>query len=193
MTRAIAHRGPDADGIWADDICSLGHRRLAIIDLSDAGRQPMSNEDGSIWITFNGEIYNFVQLRQELGRLGHIFRTRTDTECIIHAFEQWGTDCVKRLRGMFAFGIWDQNKRRLFLARDRVGKKPLFYSQTASSFTFASELHGILANSELDRQVDHAAIDSYLSWGYIPAPRTGFKGISKLQPAHWLTLDVTPN
>jgi asparagine synthase (glutamine-hydrolysing) len=192
MIDAQQHRGPDAEGIWSDGICALGHRRLAILDLSDAGRQPLGNEDGTIWITFNGEIYNFQELRRELEGLGHQFRTRTDTEVIVHAYEQWGTGCVSRLRGMFAFGIWDQRRRRLFLARDRVGKKPLFYAQQRDRFLFASELQGLLADPDVPREVDLAAIDAYLSWGYVPAPETAFRGIAKLPPAHWLTLDLTP-
>src|SRR5437868_2551161 len=128
---AQQHRGPDADGAWSDGICTLGHRRLSIIDLSEAGRQPMANAAGTLWITYNGEIYNFQQLRAELEGLGYRFRTRTDTEVILYAYEQWGIDCLKRLRGMFAFGLWDASQRRLFLARDRVGKKPLFYTQQA--------------------------------------------------------------
>src|SRR5438128_12080248 len=118
MADAMRHRGPDADGYWYDESAGLAHRRLAIIDLSEAGRQPLSNEDGSVWVTFNGEVYNFQQLRRELEALGHRFRTRTDTEAIVHAYEQWGTGCVRRLRGMFAFAIWDTGRRRLFLARD---------------------------------------------------------------------------
>jgi asparagine synthase (glutamine-hydrolysing) len=188
----LRHRGPDAWGTSADDRCVLGHRRLAIIDLSDAGRQPLSNENDTVWITFNGEIYNFQVLRTRLEGLGHRFRTGTDTEVIVHAYEQWGTDCVQYLRGMFAFGVWDQRRRRLFLARDRVGKKPLFYTQQGNCFLFASELQGLLADPEVRREVDTAAIDAYLTWGYVPAPATAFRGISKLPPAHWLTLDVTP-
>src|SRR5206468_10197599 len=142
--------------------------------LSEAGRQPMANEDGSVRITFNGEIYNFQELRRELEGLGHQFRTRTDTETIVHAYEQWGTDCLRRLRGMFAFAIWDGRARRLFLARDRAGKKPLFYTQAGGRFRFASELQGLLADGEVPRAVDLAAIDAYLSWGYVPAPQTAF-------------------
>jgi asparagine synthase (glutamine-hydrolysing) len=195
---AQRHRGPDAWGTWSDGICALGHRRLSIIDLSDAGRQPLANEDGTVWITFNGEIYNFQALRHQLEALGHQFSTRTDTEVIVHAYEQWGLDCVQRLRGMFAFGIWDQRRRRLFLARDRVGKKPLFYTQQRERFLFASELQGLLADpgcprsGRMPRDVDLAAVDAYLSWGYIPAPQTGFRGIRKLPPAHWLSLELTP-
>jgi asparagine synthase (glutamine-hydrolysing) len=190
MIHAQAHRGPDAWGVWSDGRCALGHRRLSIIDLSEAGRQPMSNARGDIQITFNGEIYNFQQLRRELEGLGHCFRTRTDTEVIIYAYEQWGTGCLARLRGMFAFGIWDRRRRRIFLARDRVGKKPLFYAQFGGHFLFASEMQGLLAYERLPREVDPRAIDDYLSYGYVPAPRTAFKGIYKLPPAHYLTLDL---
>jgi len=190
MIDAQAHRGPDAWGVWSDGRCALGHRRLSIIDLSEAGRQPMSNASGDIRITFNGEIYNFKHLRRELESLGHGFRTRTDTEAIIFAYEQWGVDCLAKLRGMFAFGIWDRRRRRLFLARDRVGKKPLFYAQFGDNFLFASELQGLLADKRVPREVDPPAVDAYLSYGYVPAPRAAFKGIYKLPPAHYLTLDL---
>jgi asparagine synthase (glutamine-hydrolysing) len=190
MIDAQAHRGPDAWGVWSDGRCALGHRRLSIIDLSEAGRQPMSNASGDIRITFNGEIYNFKHLRRELESLGHGFRTRTDTEAIIFAYEQWGVDCLAKLRGMFAFGIWDRRRRRLFLARDRVGKKPLFYAQFGDHFLFASELQGLLADKRVPREVDPPAVDAYLSYGYVPAPRAAFKGIYKLPPAHYLTLDL---
>jgi len=190
MIDAQAHRGPDAWGVWSDERCALGHRRLSIIDLSEAGRQPMSNADGNLLITFNGEIYNFQQLRRELEGLGHNFRTLTDTETIIYAYEQWGVDCLAKLRGMFAFGIWDRRRRRLFLARDRVGKKPLFYARIGDRFLFASELQGILADKDVPREVDPRAIDAYLGYGYVPAPHTAFKGIYKLPPAHYLTLDL---
>jgi asparagine synthase (glutamine-hydrolysing) len=190
MIEAQAHRGPDDWGVWSDERCALGHRRLSIIDLSEAGRQPMANAGGGVLITFNGEIYNFQQLRRELESLGHNFLTRTDTEAIIYAYEQWGVDCLARLRGMFAFGIWDRRRRRLFLARDRVGKKPLFYARFGDRFLFASELQGILADKDVPREVDPRAIDAYLSYGYVPAPRTAFKGVYKLPPAHFLTLDL---
>lgn len=189
---AQAHRGPDAWGAWADGVCVLGHRRLSIIDLSDAGRQPMANDDGSIQITFNGEIYNFQALRSELEGLGYCFRTRTDTETIIHAYEQWGTDCLAKLRGMFAFGLWDQRRQRLFLGRDRVGKKPLFYATFAGQFIFASELQGLLAHPDVPREVFAPALDAYLSYGYVPPPHTAFRGVYKLPPAHFLTIDVKP-
>jgi asparagine synthase (glutamine-hydrolysing) len=191
MSSALAHRGPDAEGYWDDDRCALGHRRLAIIDLSPAGRQPMANEDGTIQLTFNGEIYNFQSIRRELEAAGHLFRTRTDSEVIVHAYEQWGVDCVKRFRGMFAFGLWDRRRRRLLLARDRVGKKPLFYTQREGQLLFASELQALLADPSTPRDVDLAAIDAYLSLGYVPAPSTAFRSIRKLPPAHWATFDLT--
>lgn len=190
MIDAQAHRGPDDWGVWSDDRCALGHRRLSIIDLSEAGRQPMSNARGDVQITFNGEIYNFQQLRCELEGLGYSFRTRTDTEAIIYAYEQWGAACLAKLRGMFALGIWDQRRRRLFLARDRAGKKPLFYAQFGDRFLFASELQGLLADKDIPREVYPPAIDAYLSHGYVPAPHTAFKGVYKLPPAHYLTLDL---
>ena len=189
LIEAQRHRGPDAWGAWADAECALGHRRLSIIDLSEAGRQPMTNDDGSMWITFNGEIYNFQALRDELAKAGYRFRTRTDTEVILRAYERWGADCVKRLRGMFAFGLWDRRLKRLFIARDRVGKKPLFYTHTAGRFLFASELQGLLADPAVPRRVNLTAIDEYLSWGYVPAPLTGFQDIFKLPPAHWMTVE----
>lgn len=190
MTEAQRHRGPDAWGAWSDGVCALGHRRLSIIDLSEAGRQPMASTDGNLQITFNGEIYNFQALRQQLEGYGHRFRTRTDTEVILSAYEQWGVECLSHLRGMFAFAIWDQRARRLFVARDRVGKKPLFYAQIGDRFYFASELQGLLANVDVPREVNPAGIDAYLSYGYVPAPQTGFRHIHKLPPAHYLTLDT---
>src|SRR5215467_5098660 len=193
MTEAMRHRGPDGAGLWSDGLCSLGHRRLAIIDLSLKGKQPLCNEDETVWIVFNGEIYNFKELRAELERFGHRFNSQTDTETIVHAYEQWGSECVKKLRGMFAFAIWDQQKRRLFLARDRVGKKPLYYTDNGRSFVFASELQGLLQNPEVRREVDLEGLDSYLSWGYVPAPLTGFKNVLKLPPAHFLELNVGPD
>lgn len=190
MIDAQRHRGPDAEGVWTDGVCALGHRRLSIIDLSEAGRQPMANDDGSLQITFNGEIYNYQALRAELEAFGYHFRTRTDTETILHAYEKWGVECLKKLRGMFALAIWDRQKKRLFVARDRVGKKPVFYTQVGARFFFASELQGLLANAEIPREVLPEALDGYLSYGYVPAPYTGFRNIFKLPPAHFLTLDL---
>ena len=191
MLDALQHRGPDGEGEWSDGRCALGQRRLAIIDLSSAGQAPLSNEAGDVWVTFNGEIYNFVELRTELEKLGHRFRSGTDTEVIVHAYEQWGTRCVHRFRGMFAFAIWDQSKGRLFIARDRVGKKPLFYMRHGGDLLFASELQGLLALPAVPREPDAEALHTYLSWGYIPAPLTGFKGIKKLPAGHHMVIDTT--
>lgn len=192
MLNALKHRGPDGVAEWSDEDCALGQRRLAIIDLSDAGQAPLSNEDGSVWVTFNGEIYNFQALRRELEALGHTFRGDSDTEVIVHAYDEWGTASVERFRGMFAFALWDKEKRRLFLARDRVGKKPLFYAFVEGALFFSSEIQGLLTLPQLSREVDLRAVQSYLSWGYIPAPRTGFVGVHKLPPAHWLTVEIGP-
>jgi asparagine synthase (glutamine-hydrolysing) len=186
MGSAMSHRGPDGEGTWVDGNVGLTHRRLAIIDLSTAAGQPMCNEDGSLWITFNGEIYNFHELRQELEKQGHVFRTHSDTEVIIHAYEEYGRDCLARLRGMFAFAIWDKRSHTLFLARDRVGKKPLFYFKGEDRFVFASEIKALLIDDAVQRQPDPVAIDHFLALGYVPGPRTAFLGIHKSPPAHWL-------
>jgi asparagine synthase (glutamine-hydrolysing) len=190
MLKALRHRGPDGVGEWSDDRCALGQTRLAIIDLSDTGQAPLSNEDGTVWVTFNGEIYNFQEIRADLQARGHTFRSGTDTEVIVHAYEEWGTASVECFRGMFALALWDQKRQRLFLARDRVGKKPLFYARVNGDFYFASELQSILAIPSFSPEVDPAAIQSYLSWGYIPAPLTGFAGVQKLPPARWLTIEL---
>jgi asparagine synthase (glutamine-hydrolysing) len=183
----LVHRGPDDEGYYMDGSVGLGQRRLAILDLA-GGRQPMSNEDGTIWITFNGAIYNFRELRERLEGLGHRFATRSDTEVIVHAYEQYGPDCMKELRGMFAFALWDQPRQTLLAARDRVGKKPLFYAEVDGQWVFASELQALLRHPGLVREVDRAALDEYLTYGYVPAPRTIFRGVHKLPPAHYLTL-----
>jgi asparagine synthase (glutamine-hydrolysing) len=194
-TLALAHRGPDDSGLWFDQHCALGHRRLSIIDLSPAGHQPMAttNSDGagSLQIVFNGEIYNYQSLRAELETYGHRFRTKTDTEVILTAYRQWGSESLAKLRGMFAFAMWDAATRTLFLARDRVGKKPLFFAQTADSFCFASEMQGILQFADVARDINLAALDYYFSWGYIPAPLTGFKGVHKLLPGHWMRVQLS--
>lgn len=189
MTNAIAHRGPDDQGRYqspadAGPGAALGHRRLSIIDLG-GGHQPLSNEDGSIWIVFNGEIYNYQELQPSLRKQGHVFRTSSDTETIVHLYEQYGPDCVRQLRGMFAFAIWDQNKRQLFLARDRLGKKPLVYRQEAHRLLFASELKALLQVPGVPRELDRTAVDSYLTYQYVPHPQTILNGYSKLPPAHW--------
>ncbi|MEE8557661.1 MAG: asparagine synthase (glutamine-hydrolyzing) [Myxococcota bacterium] len=186
MAGALAHRGPDDRGVWSGPGVGLSHTRLSIIDLSPAGRQPMSNEDGSIQVVFNGEIYNFRELRQELVARGHQFRSATDTEVIVHLYEEKGADCVDALDGMFAFAIWDENRRELLLARDRIGKKPLKYVEIDGGILFASELKALLETGLVDRSVDPSQVDQYLSFGYVPAPGTGFERIRKLPPGHRL-------
>jgi asparagine synthase (glutamine-hydrolysing) len=185
MASSLAHRGPDDEGFFVADGVALGHRRLSIIDLA-TGHQPMFNEDGSVCIVFNGEIYNYAQVKEELCAKGHRFATNSDTETIVHAYEEWGKDCVHRLRGMFAFAIWDARSRVLFLARDRLGKKPLFYAEHSGGFVFASEMKAILVDSRVDRQIDEEALASYFLFSYIPAPLTIFRGILKLLPGHTL-------
>ncbi len=186
MNRALAHRGPDDAGIACRGPVGLAHRRLSIIDLSPAGRQPMANEDGSLWIVFNGEIYNFQALRPELERAGHRFRSRTDTEVILHLYEEHGPDCLRFLRGMFAFAIWDERRRRLFLARDRLGKKPLVYQADASAFRFASEAKAILQDPAVEARPEPGAIARYLTYGYVPGARSAFVGFHRLPPGHYL-------
>ncbi len=188
MTSTLIHRGPDDEGIYAKGGVGLGHRRLSIIDLSPLAHQPMSNEDGSVWIVFNGEIYNFIGLRENLIRKGHVFRSQSDTETILHLYEEYGAGCLKYLRGMFAFAIWDEKDRSLFLARDRIGKKPLYYWHSQDTFVFASEIKSILHDSSYQRKPDYTAIHHYLTYQYVPSPWTAFEGIKKLPPAHYLML-----
>jgi len=184
----IAHRGPDDIGIYEseDRRIVLGHRRLSIVDLSPLGHQPMQNEDGRIWLTFNGEIYNHRQFRDELVRKGHVFRSASDTEAIIHLFEEYGVDCLGRLDGMFAFGLWDANRKQLFLARDRLGKKPLYYIRLPGQLLFASEIKALLVHPRVRRELDTNALDEFLTFSNVPAPRTLFAGIKKLPAAHRL-------
>jgi asparagine synthase (glutamine-hydrolysing) len=194
MTRAVVHRGPDDEGFYftePDTLPSvgLGHKRLSIIDLSSAGHQPMSNERKSIWIVFNGEIYNFLTLKKMLQRKGHQFRSTTDTEVIIRLYEEYGVNCLNYLRGMFAFALWDKDKQRLFVARDRVGKKPLYYAFLDSRFSFASEINALYNLSFIKRNLDYSALDLFLTFSYIPAPYTIFEDIRKLPPAHYLILE----
>ena len=199
MTSVLVHRGPDDMGVYVtpnlpsdnqDRISvGLGHRRLSIIDLSPAGHQPMFNEDGSIVIVFNGEIYNFSELRKLVESKGHKFKSNTDTEVIIHLYEEYGPESVEYLRGMFAYAIWDNNKQRLVLARDRLGKKPLNYLVNEKHLIFASEIKAILQDPEVKKEPDLEAIHHYLTYGYTPTPQTAFKGINKLPPAHILTWD----
>lgn len=185
MMDTMAHRGPDGEGKYVRGPVGLGHRRLAIIDLS-TGDQPMTNEDETIWIVFNGEIYNFQELRDRLVAKGHRFRSHSDTEVIIHLYEELGPECVGELRGMFAFAIWDSKRRRLFLARDRVGIKPLYYCQTREALYFASELKAIIADPMVPREINPHAIRTFLSFNYVPGEETLFKGVRKLLPGHYL-------
>ena len=225
MTRTLIHRGPDEEGYFVNALGSasalagaplrrlgdgvgasgardvrghvgLGHRRLSIIDLG-SGQQPLCNEDGTVWITYNGEVYNFVELSRELESRGHRFRTRSDTEAIVHAYEEWGPACVERLRGMFALAIWDQRNQRMFLARDRVGKKPLYYALDDDRLVFGSELKALLETGSIPRDLDLTALSDYLSLLYVPAPRTIFRAVRKLPAAHFAvvteeSVDVRP-
>jgi len=190
MNDKITHRGPDSSGVWVDNIVGLGHRRLSIIDLSSVADQPLFNEDKSIAIVFNGEIYNYRMLMEDLLSRGHIFNSRSDTEVIVHLYEEYGVDCLSRLRGMFAFAIWDSKISRLFLARDRVGKKPLYYHRVSRSLTFASEIKSILECPWVKPEVNWQAIDCFFGFQYIPSPMTAFEGIHKLPPAHFATFDL---
>jgi len=186
MMDMIQHRGPDASGEFLSGPVGLGHRRLSIIDL-DTGGQPMSNEDDSVWVVYNGEIYNFRELRKELEGKGHQFKSTTDTEVIVHLYEEMGDQCVTRLRGMFAFALWDERKQRLLLARDRVGIKPLYYTNTGKSLLFASEIKSLLVDSDIERRVNPRAIDRFLTYYYLPGNETLLEGIFKLEPGHYLT------
>jgi asparagine synthase (glutamine-hydrolysing) len=184
----LHHRGPDEKGCFVDGRVGLAHSRLSIIDL-DTGQQPMANEDGSVWITYNGEVYNFPELREDLLKKGHEFRTRSDTETVIHLYEEYGEDCLHYMRGMFAFALWDGNEDLLFLARDRIGVKPLVYTEQPTGVYFASEIQGLFAlNESIPRNVDYEGIDFFFTFQYIPAPLTGFKAISKLPPGHFMVV-----
>jgi len=187
MSDAIAHRGPDGDGHYFGRGVGLGHRRLSIIDLY-TGDQPMSNEDGSVWVVYNGEIYNFAELRLQLEGCGHVFKSKTDTEVIVHAYEQWGEDAVKRLRGMFTFALWDVRNDVLLLARDRVGIKPLYYVNTSRGLLFASEIKCLLVDPSVPRRINERAIDRFLAFQYLPGVETLLEGIQKLPPGHILTV-----
>jgi len=188
MNESQFHRGPDEGGLHVEAGVGLGHRRLSIIDLS-TGQQPLYNEDSSVCVVFNGEIYNYQELIPELQALGHVFHTRSDTEVIVHAWEAWGERCVERFRGMFAFGLWDRNQQTLFLARDRLGVKPLFYALLDDGiFLFGSELKSLLAHGGLRRDVDPLAMEEYFALGYVAEPRSIFRQAKKLPPAHTLTI-----
>ncbi len=186
MNAALEHRGPDDAGIYCQGPIGLAHRRLSIIDLSPAGHQPMANEDGTVWIVFNGEIYNFQELRSRLAGQGHRFRSQTDTEVLLHLYEEHGVHCLQHLRGMFAFAIWDGPRRQLFLARDRLGKKPLCYQRDGEALRFASEVKAILQDPAVEARADPAGISHYLTYGYVPSPGSAFQGVRRLPPAHYL-------
>ena len=188
MNDRLTHRGPDGSGYHFEPGVGFGHRRLSIIDL-DGGVQPMYNEDESVVVTFNGEIYEYAALMDELRAAGHVFRTRCDTEVIIHAWEEWGESCLDRLQGMFAFAIWDRNRQTLFLARDRFGKKPLYYSYLSDGcLAFASELKSLVQHPGFVREIEPTAVEDYMTFGYVPDPKTIFKSAQKLPPAHCLTI-----
>lgn len=193
MRDSMVHRGPDDAGIWINNeqIVGLAHRRLSIIDLSKAGRQPISDNEGKIWITYNGEIYNFHAIRNELESFGFVFKTRTDTEIIINAYKKWGTDCLQKFNGMFAFAIYDDRNKTFFLARDRVGKKPLYYAVYDKKFTFASEIKALLRDSSLPREIDLKALNYYLTFGYIGGDMSIFQYIRKLPPAHAMIYEIS--
>jgi asparagine synthase (glutamine-hydrolysing) len=190
MGHTLRHRGPDDEGeliLNASDVSvGLGHKRLSIIDLSPAGKQPMANEDDTIWITFNGEIYNFQELRERLQHQGHTFRSHSDTEVILHLYEELGTECLQQLNGMFAFALWDAKRKTLFLARDRTGKKPLHYCIAEDQFIFGSEVKALLQHPRVTKDLDLKALNKYLAYEYIPAPHTIFQSIKKLEPGHYL-------
>ena len=187
MTNVMVHRGPDDKGYYVKDHVGFGHRRLSIIDLSE-GHQPMSNENSTVWIVFNGEIYNYLELRAQLMERGHQFKTNSDTETIIHAYEEFGEKCLELLRGMFAFAIWDENRQQIFAARDRIGEKPFYYTEVDGTFIFSSEIKSILQFPSFRKEIELSALDLYLSLRYVPGPLTMFKGILKLQPGHYLIL-----
>ena len=192
MTETVRHRGPDDQEIWTDGLAGLVQARLAIIDLSSAANQPIASQDGSVWLTFNGEIYNFAEIRADLEKLGYVFRSRGDGEVIANGWHAWGPRVFERMRGMFALALWDTRSRRLVLARDRLGKKPLYYAPTPQGLLFASEIKGILTWPGLTRRPNLTAIDSYLSLQYVPAPETAFAGIFRVPAAHYLVVSPDP-
>ncbi len=185
MNQTMTHRGPDDGGVFVGPGIGLGHRRLSIIDLA-GGHQPMSNEDGTIWVLLNGEIYNYPELRAELLQRGHVFTTKSDTEAIVHAYEDFAEGCFAKLRGMFSVALWDSRQRKLVLARDRVGKKPLFYATDRDRIFFGSELKALLASDLLSREMDDEALSDYFSFGYIPAPKTIYRSVRKVMPGSYL-------
>jgi asparagine synthase (glutamine-hydrolysing) len=189
MCDAMVHRGPDDHGLRTDGPCVLGHRRLSIIDLRPEGAQPMTNEDDTIAVVVNGEIYNFIELRKDLEQRGHHFKSRSDSEVILHLYEEHGVDFLDHLRGMFAIGLWDGPRRRLVLARDRFGKKPLFYHAGPRGLVFASELGGLAASRYFEKRPDLDAIDAFITLQYVPSPMTAFEGVKKLPAGHRLVCE----
>src|SRR5689334_8908416 len=189
MVEALRHRGPDDEGVWTEGPVGFAHTRLSVIDLSAAGSQPMHLDEPRLTIVYNGEIYNHRELRRELETRGRRFRSSSDTEVILHAYAVWGADCVTRLRGMFAFVIWDAAARRVFAARDRLGIKPLYYLASGSELVFGSEVKTILAARGSTLDLDPAALGDYLAFGFIPLARTPFRGMAKLPPAHVLEVE----
>ncbi|HHT9112320.1 MAG: asparagine synthase (glutamine-hydrolyzing) [Planctomycetes bacterium] len=189
MRDIMSSRGPDDAGIYIAEHVGLGHRRLSIIDLSEAGHQPMANEDGTIWMVFNGEIYNFLRLRTRLESLGHIFKSRTDCEVIIHGYEEWGERIFEEIFGMFAIAIWDEKRQALILARDRVGEKPLFYSESNGTVTFASDIKSVVEGMDTRPEIDYKAMDTFLAHICVPHPFTIFKNVRKVPPAHYMIFD----
>src|SRR3989338_7419869 len=188
MAEVIKHRGPDDEGFYIDKDIMLGHKRLSIIDIK-TGHQPIFNEDKSIVIVYNGEVYNFKELRQELEKNGHRFYTNTDTEVIVHAYEEYGDNCPSYFNGMFAFAIWDSNKKKLLISRDRLGIKPVYYTKIRDIFLFASEIKSILQYNDVKREIDYGALDEYLTFRHSLAPKTLFKNIFKLLPGHNLVYE----
>ncbi len=186
MRDVIRHRGPNDTGIYVEGPVALGHRRLSIIDIA-GGHQPMSNEDASIWIIFNGEVYNYIELRKNLLEGRHQFASNSDTEVMIHLYEDFGAECVRHFNGMFAFAIWDERRRMMMLARDRVGVKPLYYTVAGGTFIFASEIKSILQHPAVTARVDLVALDEFMTYGYVQTPRTAFEGIFRLPEGHTLT------
>ncbi|MCJ7471482.1 MAG: asparagine synthase (glutamine-hydrolyzing) [Actinobacteria bacterium] len=192
MVNSLRHRGPDDSGVWMnpDRKIALGHSRLSIIDLSKAGSQPMSDDSGKIHLIYNGEVYNFMEIRKDLEKKGYRFKSNTDTEVVLYAYKEWGTACLDRFNGMFAFGIYDDRKKQIFIARDRVGKKPLYYAQYKGKFVFSSELKSILCDPEFPHEMDYRALNFYLTFGYISFDFTIFKYARKLPPAHMMVYDI---
>src|SRR5262245_47967044 len=187
MTRTLQHRGPDSEGIYVGECFALGVRRLAIIDLQ-SGDQPISNENGTVWGALNGEIYNYQELRASLERAGHRFRTRSDTEVLVHAWEEYGEKCVHQFDGMFACVVWDSEARTLFLARDRMGEKPLYYASTPRAFVFGSELRALLEHPAVERELSVDGLAAYLTYEYVPDPQSMISGVAKLAPGHSLVV-----